>query len=232
MNNNKNYINIDKLQGSIESLSLLNDKIDATNLNKEFLEIEKKIKKIDFEHGNSFIKYKNDISLLEQKYEDVKSNLKKLQNSLQVTVEQFTSKEEKKNSFPIDLKSMSTKLTQIPKVETEPEVVEAQQQTSTINTIPIGLGIATAGIAGSVGAVVLDSMKGKKRDNLEEYHPTEIREKISDEQDNQKEELATSNFEDISPYHASRNSQEMNKFYGSNITEFYEDEDSSDDKFE
>ena len=232
MNNNKNYINIDKLQSSIESLNLLNDKIAATNLNKEFLEMEKKIKRIDFEHGNSFIKYKNDISILEQKYEDVKSNLKKLQNSLQVTVEQFASKEENKNSFQIDLKSMSTNLTQIPKVEPEQEIVEQQQQTQTINTIPIGLGIATAGIAGSVGAVVLDSIKDKKRDNLEEYHPTEIREKISEEEDNKTAEIAVSNFEDISPYHASKNGQEMNKFYGSNITEFYEDEDSSDDKFE
>ena len=48
----------------------------------------------DYDFSQGHVKQKKLVTFLY-----IKSNLKKLQNSLQVTVEQFTSKEEKKNSF-------------------------------------------------------------------------------------------------------------------------------------
>lgn len=228
-----NNVNIDKLRSSSENLNSLSNKLDSFDLQKEFSEIEKAIKKINFEHGNCLENYKNDLSLLEEKYEEVKTNIKKITNSLVTTVEQF-SVEDKKSSNQFDLKNLSTNLTQIPKVEPEQEVVKAEQ-TTTINTIPIGLGIAATGISASVGAIVADALKDKKKKNIiEEYNPSEGSkdEPIREQSTKEENKLLDNAFDDYSPYHASRNSNSIDKFYGTNITEYYEDEEENDNNFE
>ena len=103
------------------------------------------------------------------------------------------------------------------------EAIE-EYQTKTINTVPIGIAIGAAGIAGSIGAVVVNEKYGRKAKarTLEDYDDSYV-----EEEDNyyQKDE---DNIEDYSsPYMASRQQREADKYYGNEII-LEDDDDDSD----
>ncbi len=98
----------------------------------------------------------------------------------------------------------------------QPEVTTSNE----INTVPVGLGIAAAGIAGSIGAVIVDSKKPKrsyssKSDEIyvEEYHPTEAPLDYGDDDDDDGDEDVSDVFNQVA-YQAIRDKESMSKFYG------------------
>ena len=112
-------------------------------------------------------------------------------------------------------------ITQIPPVTTEnpttPGVTNTTTTSSEINTVPIGLGIAATGIAASAGAVVVGTMKQKQKDNIPYYDDgtnSEKEEETFYEPDEYEEYEKEHRFAEVTPYHASRDKQAMNKFYG------------------
>lgn len=113
-----------------------------------------------------------------------------------------------------------------------PEVpVEQQPQTSPINTVPIGLGIAAAGISASVGTVIVDSMStdekpAKKRNAAADFSELEM---FYDDSNDIEEEniyiqnedavMSSKQIEEVVPYHASRDTNTINKFYADKLDE-------------
>lgn len=235
MNNSYNNINIEKLKNTQTVMKNINNSLENTNISKYFLDIESILKKVNFEHGNCISDYRDVINPIIEKLNILKQNIKNLENSISITIEEFSTVEHKeitteKNNSNI-LQNSSTSLTQITPVTTEQteSQVQTTQTTNEINTIPIGLGIAAAGITGSIGAVMVDSMKnnenhsGKMHDPVLEEYKSEGKENLTPSAavNVQKEDV----FQDVGPYHASRNSTVKNKFYENGITEYYEKED-------
>lgn len=108
------------------------------------------------------------------------------------------------------------------------------------NTIPIGLGIAAAGISGSVGAVIVDGNSHKKHrytkngnyeDNSDELNLEGDYVSNDIPQDTLANSTNTSlpdfdmnnNYNKI--YHANRNKEDLNKFYDDTDDFFYKDDD-------
>ena len=115
-------------------------------------------------------------------------------------------------------------ITKIPPVTTENPTTPGTPTTTTtsseINTVPIGLGIAATGITASAGAVVVGTMKQKQKDNIPSYDDEtnpkkeKVEETSYDELDDYEEYENEHRFVEVTPYHASRDKQVMNKFYG------------------
>lgn len=118
-------------------------------------------------------------------------------------------------------------MTKVPLPEQNSTTVpETSNTSSEINTIPIGLGIATTGIVASTGAVIYDEYKRKNKNNIavEKYKTVEDT-SIKNEDD----EVDIVNNEDeqdlnVPAYQATRTNNNLDKFYGENV-EYYEDED-------
>lgn len=230
MNNSYNNVNIEKLNSTLATMKNINSSLENTDISKYFIDIENTLKKINFEHGNCISNYRDEINAIIEKLNILKENIASLENSLTVTSEEFSTVEHR------EVANNSASVTQIPPVTQQTEnQVQGQTQTSNeINTVPIGLGIATAGIVGSVGAVVVDSMKDRGRTTksnepeIEEYEPTDKgNNTIASQATGQSEQPG---FYDATPYHAARNNETKNKFYGTGITEYYEKEDNDDSK--
>ena len=127
----------------------------------------------------------------------------------------------------VDVNSLTNDITKIPPVEQTTQQEVETKTSSHINTVPIGLGIAAAGISGSIGAIILDSMNDKKNpintkanfNELEDYKgldaeteekpkkkkEEELKEIVEIKEEKQKEEMPH-------PYHAVRNKEVLNKF--------------------
>ena len=232
MNEELNNVNLDNIQKAIETITSMNHCINSSNLTSYFTEIETTIRQINFEHANCISNYKDTMNDIYEKIDELKENLNQLQDGLATTIQNFSAAGTNYRQTNTESAKLETSVTKVPPVTSqEPEIissepVEAQQ---TINTIPIGLGIAATGIAGSVGAIVLDSMNDHKKISLEQYKPTETIEDNTTPILKEKSDISIAPvFEDNTPYHASRNNEAMNKFYGSNITEYYEDEEEKD----
>ena len=235
MNEYTNNINLEIIKDATETISSINNCLSNVDITSYFIDIDNDLKKINFEHGNCVTKYKENINTILEKIEELKKELNELQYSLQSSCDNFTSIEKNQDSEieyrtsvtnPTEMIHASTDISKIPPVTEQQQTIEnnqTEESQTTINTVPIGLGIAATGIAGSVGAVILDSMNDKKKVDIEEYTMPEEEEYRPSPKGDTQQRLEPV-FDDNSPYHASRNKEAMNKFYGTNITEYYEDE--------
>lgn len=203
MTNDKNFLNLQALSNSLKVIENSNDYINSNTLSNIVLDIEKDISKINFEHGNCFNDYKDLIDNINTGLTDLKGEIAKLNDSLDKVVSSFDEFENinlRKNSLTADV-------TKIPPVGENNTQTESNDS---INTVPIGLGIAAAGITGAVGAVALDSMHYRYKKDLDDYDDTEqyIEEKIEDKRE---KDIV---FDDIRPYRAERDQNKVDKFYG------------------
>lgn len=146
------------------------------------------------------------------------------------------------NKYNINLrKSMTQSMssTTVPPVTQQP----AETTSSSYNTVPIGLGIAAAGITGALGAVIIDDKKYKEKQRRKMYYDDKNSEEdlqlegTYDTQNNinQRESFTSSTsvinksnlreMEESTPYHASRDRNSINKFYDEQDDFFYKDDD-------
>ncbi len=145
------------------------------------------------------------------------------------------------NKYNINLRKS---ITQNMSSSTIPPVTEqpAKNTTSSYNTVPIGLGIAAAGITGALGAVIIDDKKYKESKKRRMYYDDRNSDddlKLEGTYDtsnniSQRESFASknSNFDKQNlkeiadtPYHASRDRNSMNKFYDEEDDFFYRSDD-------
>lgn len=228
-------INKDKINESINTLNNIDNSINSVDLSDNFIEIEEIIKTTNFNHNNCISNYKDDINFMIEELAKIKRRINKLTDSLSNTIVEFSSSTELKssdvenilnyyNEKRISGTGISFDSNAFKAAETN--LVAAAGGTE-INTVPIGLGIAAAGVTASVGAVVADSITEPKQENIEQYHekPQEVKYDYDNLQKVEQQRMEFPKDENVNnnnpqevveetPYLASRNDSEvMNKFY-------------------
>ena len=201
---NKNSVDLEKLINSLKVVEVANDNLNNMSLSNIIMDIDNDLTKLNFEHGNCFKDYKEILDSLINELDTLKVETNELVKSL--------GKTDLLNSLGGAVENNN--VTKIPEPVTETD--SSVQEQDPINTVPIGLGIAASGIAGSVGAVIADSMMpSEQKDVIPDYEePTEIVEKVEKSKEELDESIAREEkFDDVSPYHAERNKEVIDKFY-------------------
>ena len=296
-------IDTDRIKGTIGLLSSLIGCLQSRGLPGEFIDIEKIIKDINFNHNNCIVDYKDSIDEILERITRVEKQIIELEESLSKTVTSYgrvdTLKKEEieeigkqysdnkpisvseeikvaknivdykqslihqiqeeyeqkygvpeeealrlatlKNQYETSSKEYSKivalkqRLTSIGDsivkelqsdytnpdntVVIPPPTVE--ESSNEINTVPIGIAIGAAGIAGSIGAVIASEHKSKKNFSLESYkEPEDLDQEVFVDRPY---EVESSDLSDTLPYRAERDKEVLNKFY--NDSYMFEDED-------
>lgn len=224
MTTDKNVVDLEKLSNSLKVVEDTNNSINDLKLSNIVLDIDTELSKVNFEHGNCLNNYRDILDSLVALIDELKVNINELSKGLEKTINKFSDTEDisfRKTDLSTDLSQILTDnktVTKIPEptLDSEETTQESTNQGS-INTIPIGLGIGAAGIAGSVGMVAADSLgllEGKE-DPIPNYRESaEYVEKIDKKEDKNDEFIAHSEkFDDVTPYHASRDKDIIDKFY-------------------
>ncbi len=110
-------------------------------------------------------------------------------------------------------------ITTIPQQTTIPEQTT---QNEPINTVPIGIAIGATGIAGSVGAVIVDDIyrkreKNSKKIKKEDVYMDDYNEDDIIEEDYDYDQIRNSSGIAQGPYRAARFSREADRFYGNQL---------------
>ena len=265
------HIDLEKISNSIETLSSVENIVNLVDLAENFEDMEKYFRQVNFEHSNC-IEYKEPLSIIYSDLDLIKKKINELVEALKRTKYNYTNinsfsdhdiKEftEIYKSTPAseDLsKLVGTKNTfslselsaQLPTQDKDiqkiplPDTAPATEQ-EPINTVPIGVAIGATGIAGSIGAVIVDDIYSKrdkyrkvKRDEvyLDEYIDDTIPDDGDYSANQEKKEIAQG------PYRAARLEREADRFYGNQLDKMeindddyiYVDEDDleDDDEFE
>ena len=277
--NKEGHIDLEKISGSIEVLSSMENIINIVDLSDNFKDIEKSLRQINFEHANC-LSYKESLELMYADLESIKKEINLLGEALRKTkanytnISSFSEKDIKEfseiyKSTPasenlsklvgdaVKGKIMSVagemkaelpdnnggSITTIPIPETTPQVNEP------INTVPIGIAIGATGIAGSIGAVIVDDIYSKKEKKNKRVNKSDvyIEEYDGDDLDIDEKSYYASNQNNLTqdvgvvqgPYRAARLEREADRFYGNQLQgfhlsddEIYADEDDDDDLFQ
>lgn len=229
MNNYSGKIDLELLDDSIETISGVQNLVNNVDLAENFEEIEKYFRKINFEHSYC-LKYKEQLEIVYNDLNDIREKINNLSESLTVIKNSYSNIEELESN-PIkkiisnaktDINDISNEnITRIEKPTTDPSL-----EKKPYSTIPIGLAIGATGIAGSVGAVIVNEKYGPEiaESEVEEYHDLS-----DDEPDFEVNEYSPKKEEEILPYHASREDREASKYYGNSNELDLDDYDDNDD---
>ena len=250
MNKYSEEIDLNLLNGSIETISGVQNLINNVDLTDNFIELEEYFRKINFEHSYC-INYKKTMELIYNNLDDIKNKINRLSEVLSVIKNSYSDiLEEETNSNGISnfFKNAKTSVNEsITKIE--PQNNQQSIEEKPYSTVPIGLAIGATGIAGSVGAVVVNEKYGSELQDYEpdelseilpDYESDELSEKLPDyEQNKLLEENSDSEANELSeeesdyesneypkqieeetlPYHASRTIRESDKYYGNSDNE-------------
>lgn len=233
---NNAYIDLEKITSCIETLSSIESIVNYNNLAANFDDMDNYFRKINFEHANCLY-YRDYLDQIYDNLEFIKRRINELTEYLRKTKINYSETNENTNNDLLKIskelgtnlkKSLEGDITTIPKVEKPQE-----EPKPPINTLPIGVAIAATGIAGSIGAVILDEKYREKEideEETDEYETIEepIKKKPKKEEKTNKQEI-------IEPYKAVRREREADKFYGNQFQDFIlEDEEDTkefDDDF-
>ncbi len=225
MTSDKNSVDLEKLSNSLKVVENATNNLNNMSISNIVLDIDNDLTKINFEHGNCFKDYKELIDSLVTQIDDLKVDTNELTKGLEKTINSFSEIEKDTSFRKIDLSNNmenaleGSTVTRIPAASTEQTSETEVQTKDPINTIPIGLGIAASGIAGSVGAVVVDSMMPtEKKDPIPDYEENVAVVEKAKKKENEYDEFVASEhkFDDVTPYHASRDRETIDKFYDGN----------------
>lgn len=258
--NKEGHIDLEQISHSINTLSSIENIINTVDLADNFEEIEKEFKQINFEHS-SCINYKESLDLIYANLEKIKKQINELADALRRTknnyatintfsegdIKEFSeiykttearaellklvgdAKQVDVNSLTADIAGVNDgNVTTIP----APEPTTPQEDTKIVDTVPIGVGIGVTGIAGSIGAVIVDDMYQKKEKENKVIEDSEIyAEDYNDEAESKVEE--SYDYNKIrselgivqGPYRAARMNREADRYYGGEIAKKIEDDD-------
>lgn len=228
----KNYnvkIDLELLKGSIETISGVQSLVNNIDLSDNFEEIEKYFRKINFEHSYC-IDYKESLDMIYSDLNEVKDKINRLLETLTVIKLSYSSIEEtdsNQSGIKSIIKNTKTSINDENITKIEPPTTEQSIQKKPYSTIPIGLAIGATGIAGSVGAVIVNEKYGPEiaESEIEEYHDLQDEQPDFDLDDYPKAKKE----EEVVPYHASRMTRESDKYYGNDNELELEDYDDIDD---
>ena len=239
-------IDKERLSESIKVLDDLENYMSNNYLISNILEIEEIIRNINIDHNNCIEKYKEKINNLLDEIQRLKKSINKLSSSVNVTIKEFSEADQFKtkdiedifgkfdNSTDVTNLAVNNNLNVASNVQEFKEsmatnIIGAVE--SSINTVPIGLGIGAAGITAAAGAVVVDSMSKSKNEAKYEYKPEEDEKYDMEEMNYENDEHKIVNYDDFetekpepekietqeeitaTPYFANRDRVKNDKFY-------------------
>lgn len=228
---NGTHIDIEKINGSIETLSSIESLVNYNNLAINFEEMDEYFKKINFEHANCLY-YRDYLDKIYESLEFIKRRINELNEYLRNSGESYA---KINDSTKKDLSDISKDLANGVKnsldgnITTIPKAPEPLEETKPpINTLPIGVAIAATGIAGSVGAVIIDEKYREKEIDQEEVDidVDEYKEPINEE--NKEKEIPE--IDVIEPYKAVRREREADKYYGNEFHNFMLEDDNDQEE--
>lgn len=217
-------IDKERLSGSIKALNEVEDYLNNKYLLNNILEVEDLIRNTNINHNNCIENYKDKINSILEEIQKLKKSINKLNDSVTITLNEFSEADQFKTKDIEDIFGKFNSSTDVSSlsvnnnlnVANNVKVFKENMATSVIgvadveiNTVPVGLGIAAAGITGAVGAVVVDSMMDKSKTKTNEsFNELETYEEEKQEVKEEKEidEVPT-------PYFASRDRVKNDKFY-------------------
>ena len=217
-------IDKERLNGSVKTLNELEDYLNNKYLLNNILEIEDIIRNTNINHNNCIENYKEKINTILDELQKLKKSINKLNDSVTITLKEFSEADQFKTKDVEDIFGKFNNSTDVASlsvnnnlnVANNVKLFKENMATNVIsvadvetNTVPVGLGIAAAGITGAVGAVVVDSMMDKsKKETSESFNELETYEEEPKEIKEEKkiEETPT-------PYFASRDKVKNDKFY-------------------
>lgn len=263
------HIDLEKISTSIETLSSVENIVNVVDLSDSFEDMEKYFRQVNFEHSNC-LDYKEPLSIIYSDLDIIKKKINELVEALRRTkynytiINSFSDNDIKefteiykstpasedlsklvgtKNTF-----SLSQLTTKLPLEAGDVETLPLPENNSTvenepINTVPIGVAIGATGIAGSIGAVIVDDVYSKRdkyqkvqRDDVyfEEYDEDTSSSNDSYNNQHESKEIAQG------PYRAARLEREADRYYGNQLDKMeladddyiYVDEDDLDDDYE
>jgi len=245
------HIDLEKLSSSVEVLSSMENIINLVNFAESFEDIEKCFRQTNFEHSNC-LSYKESLETIYYDIEFIKRRINELSEAIRKTIANYMNinsfSEDDIKEFSeiykissgndlaklvgadvtVSFKNLATNIvnqnnsvTTVPVPETTPEPTTNNEP---INTWPIGIAIGATGIAGSIGAVILDDIyskregkyksKSRRRNELEieDYNEDDIMEEDYDYSQIRKSTGAVQG-----PYQAARLEREADRFYGNQL---------------
>ena len=258
------HIDLEKIASCAETLSSIEDVMNAVDLSENFTDVEEILKHTNFEHANC-ISYKESMDIIYEDLVDVKKKVNLLAEALRRTklnytkISTFSEKDIKEfteiyketpasedllklvNAKTGDFASIAKKVTaDLPEnqvttiplpersenVTTIPAPVEEPEIEQPINTVPIGIAIGATGIAGSIGAVIVDDIYSKKEKHnkkvqksdiyIEDYNEDDILEDDSYYASNKQKEQNDMGVVQ-GPYRAARMEREADRYYGNQL---------------
>lgn len=222
-----------RLGESIKTLEELDNSLNNNYLVNNLIEIEEIIKTLNINHNNCISNYKEKIDNILYNIQELKKEMNKLNTSVAVTLREFSEADQFKTKDIEDIFGKFDNKTDVASLAVNnnlkiaPNIQEFRNNLSTsvigavdstVNTVPIGLGIGAAGITASIGAVVVDSMNKPKHETFEEYKEPKTHEEMKfdynnlnrvEEERNKEEEKEAA----PTPYFASRDKFKNDKFY-------------------
>ena len=232
MNKYSEQIDLDLLNGSIETISGVQNLINSVDLTESFNELENYFRKINFEHSYC-INYKKPLEIIYGNLNDIKNKINKLSEVLSVIKNSYSDIleiESNPSSIKNILKNAKTNANEsITKIE--PQNNKQSIQEKPYSTVPIGIAIGATGIAGSVGAVVVNEKYGPA---IKEKKVEELYEIVDEEPVIETNKYSKEKEYKVPPYHASRVIRESDKYYGNSDKkiELEDYDDSSIDEFD
>ena len=179
---NKVIINYSKIFDTLKVLNVLEDVVSSVDFSIHFEDMESYFREINMEHDNC-IQYKKYLDNIFYDLKMMRDKMVELNHSLSQSSLSFINKEELTSDrfdklltlFPnIDFKNQLTTELENPC----PYPTDTEQEE--FNAVPIGVAIGATGVAGAIGAVVVDAIynpKGKKSskkiDSIEDYQSDE-----------------------------------------------------------
>ena len=227
MNNYNGKIDLGVLEESLKTIYDIQNLVNNTNLSSSFEELEKYVRNINFEHSYC-INYKEPLEIIYSDLNDIRSDINRISEIATVVSNSYSSIDTSNDKLSNLIKNAKTSMNDVQDqniTKIDPPVPEQTMEKKPYSTIPIGLAIGASGIAGSVGAVVVNEKYGPEiaESEVEEYHDLN-----DDNPDFDVNETSEKKEEEISPYHASRTSREADKYYGNSNEIDLEDYDDSD----
>ena len=227
MNNYNGKIDLGVLEESLKTIYDIQNLVNNTNLSSSFEELEKYFRNINFEHSYC-INYKEPLEIIYSDLNDIRSDINRISEIATVVSNSYSSIDTSNDKLSNLIKNAKTSMNDVQDqniTKIDPPVPEQTMEKKPYSTRPIGWAIGATGIAGSVGAVVVNEKYGPEiaESEVEEYHDLN-----DDNPDFDVNETSEKKEEEISPYHASRTSREADKYYGNSNEIDLEDYDDSD----
>jgi len=232
---NKVSIDYSKVFDTVKILKNLEESFGKSDFHFSFDSMEKYLRDINFKHDDC-LDYKSYFDTIYEDIEWIRKRIDDLNRSLATSSISFINKEELTSNKMNKLVNMfqDTRFQSILKTELVngdvtqvPEATPPSNDGGEINTVPIGIAIGATGVAGAIGAIVVDELYGPKTKQVkrhkvepeivEEYHISADDDYDDDNIDLEEDDY--SNQEEVYPtknegYTAVREHREVDKFYG------------------